>query len=126
MIKGGVAGSGMFDLNPVRLAARSNYVKFTDEVEENLSAQHHLDRLAAPVALVYGTAELCVPWCWRSCIAIEMTVVKMEQGWDRSRTATFAWTSTAFPMLTESRGAVPEARARVEHHHALARKSGGS
>ena len=25
----------MFDLNPVRLAARSNYVKFTDEVEEN-------------------------------------------------------------------------------------------
>jgi len=55
-----------------------------------------------------------------------MTVVKMEQGWDRSRAANFAWTSTAFPMLTESRGAVPEARARVEHHHALARKSGVS
>ncbi len=33
-------------------------------------------------------------------IAIEMMVVKMEQGWDRSRAATFAWTSTAFPMLT--------------------------
>jgi arylformamidase len=30
MIKGGVAGSGMFDLKPVRLSARSNYVKFTD------------------------------------------------------------------------------------------------
>jgi len=40
-----------------------------------------------------------------------MTVVKMEQGWDRSRAANFAWTSTAFPMLTESRGAVPEAPA---------------
>src|SRR6185503_2936450 len=25
---------------------------------------------------------------------------KMEQGWDRARAATFAWTSTAFPMLT--------------------------
>ena len=33
-------------------------------------------------------------------IAIEMMVVKMEQGWDRTRAATFAWTSTAFPMLT--------------------------
>jgi multidrug efflux pump len=33
-------------------------------------------------------------------IAIEMMVVKMQQGWDRARAATFAWTSTAFPMLT--------------------------
>src|SRR5581483_1265646 len=33
-------------------------------------------------------------------IAIEMMVVKMEQGFDRVRAATFAWTSTAFPMLT--------------------------
>jgi len=57
MIKGGVAGSGMFDLKPVRLSARSNYVKFTDETEEGLSAQRHLDRLVAPVAVVYGTAE---------------------------------------------------------------------
>lgn len=33
-------------------------------------------------------------------IAIEMMVVKMEQGFDRAQAATFAWTSTAFPMLT--------------------------
>jgi multidrug efflux pump subunit AcrB len=33
-------------------------------------------------------------------IALEMMVVKMEEGWDRVRTATFAWTSTAGPMLT--------------------------
>ena len=33
-------------------------------------------------------------------IAIEMMVVKMEEGWDRMRAATYAWTSTAFPMLT--------------------------
>ena len=33
-------------------------------------------------------------------IAVEMMVVKMEQGWDRLKAASFAWTSTAFPMLT--------------------------
>ena len=33
-------------------------------------------------------------------IAVEMMVVKMEQGWDRERAGAFAWTSTAFPMLT--------------------------
>ncbi len=33
-------------------------------------------------------------------IAAEMMVVKMEQGWDSFKAATFAYTSTAFPMLT--------------------------
>ncbi len=33
-------------------------------------------------------------------IAVEMVVVKLEQGWERERAASFAWTSTAFPMLT--------------------------
>ena len=33
-------------------------------------------------------------------IAVEMMVVKMEQGVDRLKAATFAWDSTAFPMLT--------------------------
>ena len=33
-------------------------------------------------------------------IAVEMMVVKMEQGWDRFSAATYAFTSTAFPMLT--------------------------
>ncbi len=33
-------------------------------------------------------------------IAVEMMLVKLEEGWDRSRSAAFAWTSTAFPMLT--------------------------
>ena len=33
-------------------------------------------------------------------IAVEMMVVKMEQGWDRVKAATFAYTSTALPMLT--------------------------
>ncbi len=33
-------------------------------------------------------------------IAVEMMAVKMEQGYDRLKVASFAWTSTAFPMLT--------------------------
>ena len=33
-------------------------------------------------------------------IAIEAMVVKLEEGWTRTRAATFAWTSTAGPMLS--------------------------
>jgi multidrug efflux pump len=33
-------------------------------------------------------------------IAVEMMAVKLEQGFDRFRAASFAYTSTAFPMLT--------------------------
>ena len=33
-------------------------------------------------------------------IAVEMMAVKMEEGWGRVDAATFAWTSTAFPMLS--------------------------
>jgi arylformamidase len=57
LVKGGLCCSGMFDLKPVRLSARSRYVKFTDEMEEALSAQRHLERLRAPVILAHGTLE---------------------------------------------------------------------
>jgi multidrug efflux pump len=33
-------------------------------------------------------------------IAVEMMAIKMEQGYDRVKAASYAWTSTAFPMLT--------------------------
>ena len=33
-------------------------------------------------------------------IAVEMMAIKMEQGFDRLTAASYAWTSTAFPMLT--------------------------
>ena len=33
-------------------------------------------------------------------IAVEMMAIKMEQGWGRLKAASFAYTSTAFPMLT--------------------------
>ena len=56
-IKGGVCCSGMYDLEPVRLSKRSAYVAFTDEIEQELSAQRHLSRLVAPVTILYGTCE---------------------------------------------------------------------
>jgi arylformamidase len=57
VLKGGLCCSGMFDLKPVRLSARSSYVKFTDEVEHALSAQRHLAHLNCPVIVGYGTLE---------------------------------------------------------------------
>jgi arylformamidase len=57
IIKGGLLISGMYDLKPVRLSKRSEYVKFTDEIEEALSSQRHLDKLNAPIIVAYGTQE---------------------------------------------------------------------
>jgi arylformamidase len=57
IIKGAVCCSGLYDLKPVRLSKRSSYVTFTDELEQALSAQRHIDKLTAPVTLVYGTEE---------------------------------------------------------------------
>jgi arylformamidase len=57
IVKGGLCCSGIFDLKPVRLSARSSYVKFTDEMEQALSPQRHLDKLNAPVIVAYGTLE---------------------------------------------------------------------
>jgi arylformamidase len=57
LIKGGLLVSGMFDLKPVRLSKRSEYVNFTDEIEEKLSSQRHLDILNAPIIVAYGSQE---------------------------------------------------------------------
>ena len=57
IVKGGLCGSGLYDLKPVRLSARSRYVRFTDEMEEALSSQRHLDKLSAPVVVAHGTLE---------------------------------------------------------------------
>jgi len=56
-IKGAVSISGMYDLKPVRLSARSSYVKFDDAMEHALSSQRHLALLNTPVIVVYGTLE---------------------------------------------------------------------
>ena len=57
IVKGGLLMSGMYDLKPVRISKRSTYVKFTDETEQALSSQRHLDKLNAPIIVSYGTLE---------------------------------------------------------------------
>jgi arylformamidase len=57
ILKGATLSSGMYDLKPVRLSKRSKYVKFTDEMEQALSAQRHLDLLHTPLVLAHGTYE---------------------------------------------------------------------
>jgi arylformamidase len=57
ILKGATLGSGMYDLRPVRLSKRSKYVKFTDEMEEALSSQRHIDKLHTPLILAHGTYE---------------------------------------------------------------------
>jgi len=57
VIKAAALCSGMYDLKPVRLSARSSYVKFTDEIEDALSTQRHLGRLSTPLTVLHGTQE---------------------------------------------------------------------
>ncbi len=57
ILKGAALSSGMYDLAPVRLSKRSKYVNFTDEMEQQLSAMRHLDKLHTPLILTYGTCE---------------------------------------------------------------------
>ena len=56
-VKGAVLVSGMYDLKAPRLSARSNYVKFTDEMEQALSAQRHLAGITAPVIVAYTALD---------------------------------------------------------------------
>jgi arylformamidase len=57
IVKGATLSSGMYDLKPVRLSKRSQYVTFTDAMENELSAIRHLDWLATPLIVSYGTYE---------------------------------------------------------------------
>ena len=47
----------MYDMKPVRLSKRGNYVHFNDEMEQAMSWQRHLDLIRAPVVVTYGTNE---------------------------------------------------------------------
>ena len=57
IVKGYSLSSGMFDLRGPRLSKRGNYVKFTDEIEHDLSPQRHIDNIHAPIVLFYGSLE---------------------------------------------------------------------
>lgn len=57
IIKGGLCCSGMFDMEPVRLSSRGDYVAFTDDMEHDMSPMRHIDQLRAPLVVAYGTYE---------------------------------------------------------------------
>ncbi len=57
LVKGATLCSGIYDLKPARLSARSGYVKFTDAIEHALSPQRHLEFIRCPVTLLHGTLE---------------------------------------------------------------------
>jgi arylformamidase len=56
-VAGGTCVSGMYELTPVRLSARSSYVKFDDRIEHDYSPQRHVGRLACPVIVAHGDQE---------------------------------------------------------------------
>jgi len=51
IVKGALCASGIYDLRPVRLSARSDYVRLTDETEQALSPQRHLERLGCDLVV---------------------------------------------------------------------------
>ncbi|NNE38353.1 MAG: alpha/beta hydrolase [Gammaproteobacteria bacterium] len=57
LIKGALCSSGIFDLYPVSLSSRREYIAFTDDMVNRLSPIRHLDKLNTPVILTYGTRE---------------------------------------------------------------------
>lgn len=57
VIKAGLCASGMFDLRPVRLSSRGDYIAFTDAMENDLSAIRHIDALNVPLVVAYGSLE---------------------------------------------------------------------
>ena len=57
VVKTGLLASGMYDLYPVSLSARSGYVSFTPEMIEDLSPIRAVDRWSVPVVVAYGTQE---------------------------------------------------------------------
>ncbi|HWE78739.1 MAG TPA: alpha/beta hydrolase [Pseudolabrys sp.] len=56
-IKGALLMSGMYDLKPVRLSKRSDYVRFTDAMEDAMSPQRHLERLHTPLTVTVGSQD---------------------------------------------------------------------
>jgi arylformamidase len=56
-LRSGLVASGMYDLGPVLLSARSSYVKLDKAEEDALSPMRHLDRVTCPIAVAYGDGE---------------------------------------------------------------------
>lgn len=57
LVKGALICSGMYDLVPVSLSYRREYVNFPPETIERLSPIRHIDRIDCPVIIAYGSYE---------------------------------------------------------------------
>jgi arylformamidase len=57
VVKKGLCVSGMYDLYPVSLSSRNEYVSFTPESIESLSPIRHVDLINAEVVVAAGTKE---------------------------------------------------------------------
>lgn len=57
VLKGGLCCSGIYELKPVGLSARSVYVKLTAAIEEALSPQRRCATITAPLVVAYGSLE---------------------------------------------------------------------
>lgn len=57
LLKGGICISGMFDLEPVSLSSRRDYVAFSEDTVSALSPQRHIENLEAPLLIAVGSLE---------------------------------------------------------------------
>ena len=57
VLTSGTCVSGMYELRPVLLSARSAYVKLSPAEEDAFSAIRHLDRVHCPILVAYGERE---------------------------------------------------------------------
>ncbi len=57
ILRAGMVSSGMYDLAPVRLSARSRYVAFDESIVEDFSSIRHIDKISCPVTVTFGTCE---------------------------------------------------------------------
>lgn len=58
VIKGAVLVSGMYDLKPVRLSARNDYVRLDEVAARRLSPIHNIPERLPALALFWGSGEL--------------------------------------------------------------------
>lgn len=57
VIKGGFAASGMYDLEPVRLSSRNEYLHLDEGMTERNSAQRQIPDVMPPMVIAYGGGE---------------------------------------------------------------------
>ncbi len=57
VIKGAFAASGMYELEPVRLSSRNQYLHLDEGMVDRNSAQRHLPDRMPPMVIAYGERE---------------------------------------------------------------------